>query len=167
MLIRSLRGENFMKFRCIQIDGIPERGLIGIQGNNEGGKSTIGELIQFALFGKTVTTRDGSVMDLIHWDHDHCMVELDFTSVGPHGASSGAGPVETYRIWREVDPKATLETMEFIRMALAVVSTTANSSTNTPSPPLKTMELPAPATMPPMTLLGAKKMRTPFPELPY
>ena len=39
MLIRSLRGENFMKFRELRLDSIPPRGLVGIEGDNEGGKT--------------------------------------------------------------------------------------------------------------------------------
>ena len=34
----------------------------------------------------------GSITDLIHWDDDHCVVELDFEHAG-----------EGYRIWREMD----------------------------------------------------------------
>ncbi|MFQ5654238.1 MAG: AAA family ATPase [Planctomycetota bacterium] len=93
MLIRSLRGENFMKFRRIQLKGVPGRGVIGIEGRNEGGKSTVGELLQFAFFGKTLATSQSSILDLIHWDHDHSVVELDFEVEG-RGA---------FRIWREID----------------------------------------------------------------
>ena len=101
MILRGLRGENFMKFEKISLQGIPERGLIGIEGSNEGGKSTIGELIQFALFGKTICTADGSVLDLIAWDQDHASVELEFEVRAPEGETiPGAG---RYRVWREID----------------------------------------------------------------
>ena len=92
MLIRALRAENFLKFRRIEIDGFSGRGVIGITGPNEGGKSTIGELIQFVLFGKTHSMLRGAILDLIHWDHDHCIVEMDFESGTEH-----------FRIWREMD----------------------------------------------------------------
>ena len=101
MLINALRAENFMKFRNLSIEGLPESGLIGIEGRNEGGKSTIGELIQFALFGKTIGTRQSTIHELIHWETDHCMVELDF-SVERQDEGATA-PIERYRIWREVD----------------------------------------------------------------
>ncbi len=91
MLIRSLRAENFMKFRRLHISEMPSRGLVGVIGRNEGGKTTIGELIQFALFGKTLSVSRGSILDLIHWDQDHCVVEVEFT----HD--------RVYRVWREID----------------------------------------------------------------
>ncbi len=91
MLIRSIRAENFMKFRRLDLTDFPERGLVGIIGKNEGGKTTIGELIQFALFGKTLSVSRGSILDLIHWDRDQCVVELEFEHEG------------IFRVWREID----------------------------------------------------------------
>ncbi|MGE4633420.1 MAG: AAA family ATPase [Planctomycetota bacterium] len=92
MLIRSLRAEGFLKFRKLRIENFPRRGLIGIIGPNESGKSTIGQLFQFALFGTTHHVVRGSIIDLIHWEDDHCVVELDIEHDG-----------EGYRIWREMD----------------------------------------------------------------
>ena len=92
MLIRSLRAEGFLKFRKLRIDNFPRRALIGIVGPNESGKSSIGQLFQFALFGSTHHMVRGSITDLIHWDDDHCVVELDFEHAD-----------EGYRIWREMD----------------------------------------------------------------
>lgn len=101
MLILALRAENFMKFHELNIEGLPSRGLIGVEGKNEGGKSTLGELLQFALFGKSATSSHGSVLDLIHWDRDFCTVEVDFTVPGARGGAGGA--YESFRIWREID----------------------------------------------------------------
>lgn len=92
MLIRALRGENFMKFQRLALENLPRRGLIGIEGRNEGGKTSIGEMIQFALFGKSPTSEESSVLELIRWGEEHCTVELDFET------SDGS-----YRVWREVD----------------------------------------------------------------
>ncbi len=92
MLIRSLRAEGFLKFRKIRIENFPRRGLIGIVGPNESGKSTIGQLFQFAIFGTTHHVVRGSIIDLIHWEDDHCVVELDLEHDG-----------QDYRIWREMD----------------------------------------------------------------
>ena len=52
MIIKSLYCKNFMKFRVLDLREIPDKGLIGIIGENEAGKSTIGEAISFGLFGK-------------------------------------------------------------------------------------------------------------------
>ena len=92
MLIRSLRADGFLKFRKIRLVDIPRRGLIGILGPNESGKSSIGQLVQYALFGTTHQMVRGSIVDLIHWDDDHCVVEMDLEHNG-----------EFYRIWREMD----------------------------------------------------------------
>ncbi|MEM7262473.1 MAG: AAA family ATPase, partial [Planctomycetota bacterium] len=96
MLIRAIRGENFMKFHRLCLEDLPAEGLIGIEGQNEGGKSTIGELVQFALFGKSISSVESSILELINWEQDQCAVELDFEV--PEGAHAGV-----YRIWREVD----------------------------------------------------------------
>jgi len=66
--------------------------LIGLVGPNESGKSSLGQLIQYALFGTTHKMTRGSIVDLIHWEEDHCIVELDLEHDG-----------ECYRIWREMD----------------------------------------------------------------
>ena len=92
MLIRNLRADGFLKFRKIRLNNIPNRGLIGLVGPNESGKSSLGQLIQYALFGTTHKMTRGSIVDLIHWEEDHCIVELDLEHDG-----------ETYRIWREMD----------------------------------------------------------------
>lgn len=93
MLINAIRGENFMKFRRITLENVPRCGVIGVEGRNEGGKSTVGELLQFAFFGKTTSSRSASVLDLIRWDQDQCAVEVDFEIAGRG----------SYRVWREID----------------------------------------------------------------
>ena len=96
MLIRRLRARNFMKFRDLEFTDIPASGLVGIEGRNEGGKSTIGELVQFAIFGKTLSSQAASLVELIHWDEDDCSVELDFDIAT--GDLAGE-----YRISRQID----------------------------------------------------------------
>ena len=92
MLIKNLRADGFLKFRKIRLNNIPKRGLIGLIGPNESGKSSLGQMIQYALFGTTHKMTRGSIVDLIHWEEDHCIVELDLEHDG-----------EYYRIWREMD----------------------------------------------------------------
>lgn len=87
-----MRADGFLKFRKIRLNNIPRRGLIGLIGPNESGKSSLGQLIQYALFGTTHKMTRGSIVDLIHWEEDHCIVELDLEHDG-----------ECYRIWREMD----------------------------------------------------------------
>lgn len=101
MLIRAFRARNFMKFHELAVEEIPAQGLLGIEGSNEGGKSTIGELVQFALFGKTISSIASSLDDLINWDRDECSVELDFD------IDDGRGSVQSYRVYRQIDKYGT------------------------------------------------------------
>jgi len=93
MIIRSIRAENFMKFSSLNLSGLPARGIVGIEGPNESGKTTIGEVILFAFFGKTRTTLETSVSRLIHWGTDYLSVEVEF-SVPERG---------DFLIYREID----------------------------------------------------------------
>lgn len=75
MIIKSLYCKNFMKFRELCLREIPEKGLIGIIGENEAGKSTIGEAISFGLFGKCTREEDG-VENILFWGADEGIVEV-------------------------------------------------------------------------------------------
>ena len=76
-----------MIFNRITIDGFgiignkltinfPSDGKIGISGNNESGKSTLFDAIEFALFGKSSKSKD----ELITWNKEKFNLSLDFTS---------------------------------------------------------------------------------------
>ena len=53
MIIRSVHATNVLKYAELALDNLPATGLIAISGPNESGKSTIGETVCFALFGRT------------------------------------------------------------------------------------------------------------------
>ncbi|MBN1419850.1 MAG: AAA family ATPase [Planctomycetes bacterium] len=93
MLIRALRARNFMRFERIELSDVPEAALIGVEGPNESGKSTIGEAILFAFYGRTLSTASTGVGHLIRWGADSLEVEVDF-------GVPGSGE---YRIHREID----------------------------------------------------------------
>ena len=57
MLIESLLAENFRKYETLEINDIPVNGVITVSGANESGKTSIGEAICFALFGRTSAKR--------------------------------------------------------------------------------------------------------------
>lgn len=77
MIIKSLKAENFRKFKQIQIDTLPERGLIGLIGKNESGKSSIGDAILFCLYGRTDQLAADEITKVIRWGADHATVTLN------------------------------------------------------------------------------------------
>ena len=52
MIINKIRAQNVLKYAELSID-LAEKGLIAISGQNESGKSSIGETVCFGLFGRT------------------------------------------------------------------------------------------------------------------
>ena len=78
-----------MIFNKISIDGFgiigkkvtinfPSDGKIGISGDNESGKSTLFDAIEYALFGKSSSSK--SKDELITWNKEKFSLSLDFTS---------------------------------------------------------------------------------------
>ncbi|MCU7827460.1 MAG: AAA family ATPase [Candidatus Thiodiazotropha sp. (ex Myrtea sp. 'scaly one' KF741663)] len=79
MIINSIKASNVLKYASLELDNIPEQGLIAITGPNESGKSTIGETVCFALFGRTFSLDFDELPKIIRWDETHCSAELEFT----------------------------------------------------------------------------------------
>ena len=48
MIIHSINAKNVLKYETLDLQNLPEEGVIAISGFNESGKSTIGETICFA-----------------------------------------------------------------------------------------------------------------------
>jgi exonuclease SbcC len=79
MIINSVKASNLLKYATLDLQDLPERGLIAITGPNESGKSSIGETVCFALFGRTFSLDFDELTKIIRWDETHCSVELEFT----------------------------------------------------------------------------------------
>jgi len=113
MLIRSIRAENFMRFSRLDLSGIPASGIIGIEGPNESGKTTLGEALLFALFGRTRTSAEAPVQTLIRWGADTMRVELEFTIEPARDSPVSSGAAEaplidpcgrrSYLLFRQID----------------------------------------------------------------
>jgi exonuclease SbcC len=67
VIIRGLQAENLLKYRILRLDELPERGVIAVSGENETGKSAIGEIICFALFGRTYALPAKDLRKLVRW----------------------------------------------------------------------------------------------------
>lgn len=84
MIIQSLNAENLLKYRRLRLTALPENGVIAISGSNESGKSTIGESLCFALFGRSFSVERDNIQKLIRWGEGRCSVTLQFS----HGGQS-------------------------------------------------------------------------------
>ena len=93
MIIHSLRAQNILKYQSLEIADLPEKGLFAISGENESGKSTIGETICFALFGRTFSLGRERIAKVIRWNQNRGQAEIEFT--GRDG--------ERYRLERYID----------------------------------------------------------------
>ena len=93
MLIQSIEAQNFRKYQQLTIKDLPSNGVITVSGLNESGKSSIGEAICFAIFGRTFNLTGTAIAKLIRWESDSAAVALTLS------AQNG----ETYRIHRTID----------------------------------------------------------------
>ncbi len=80
MILTALSAENLLKYERVDIQGLPGKGLIAVSGANESGKSSIGEIVCFALFGRTFSLDHDEIHKLIRWGQIRCSVTLDFES---------------------------------------------------------------------------------------
>ncbi|THB69794.1 MAG: hypothetical protein D6B28_10750 [Gammaproteobacteria bacterium] len=78
MIINSLQAKNFLKYEDLDLNKLPENGIIGITGGNESGKTSIGEAISFALFGRTFAVDYDKLARVIKWGEDSCFVSMVF-----------------------------------------------------------------------------------------
>ena len=102
MILRSLKAEGFMRWESLELTDLP-RGVVAITGENEAGKTTIGEAVAFALFGRTVRTEATDPSQAIHWDRDACRTSLELELTGKG----------VYRVERLVDRVGTFEARLF------------------------------------------------------
>jgi len=80
MLVRSLHAKNFRKYHKLEVDDIPPKGIITVAGLNESGKTSIGESICFALYGRTFVLDEKNLHKIIAWGKDAAEVTLKFSA---------------------------------------------------------------------------------------
>lgn len=79
MIIHAISARNVLKYASLELKDLPANGLIAITGSNESGKSTIGETVCFALFGRTFSLESDDLGKVIRWGQTHCSAELEFS----------------------------------------------------------------------------------------
>ncbi|MET0028142.1 MAG: AAA family ATPase [Candidatus Thiodiazotropha sp.] len=82
MIIHAIKAQNVLKYSHLDLLDLPEKGLIAISGPNESGKSSIGETVCFALFGRTFSLGLDELTKVIRWGETHCSAELEFSDSG-------------------------------------------------------------------------------------
>ncbi|MEA3275887.1 MAG: AAA family ATPase [Pseudomonadota bacterium] len=80
MIIRSLEAENLLKYKTLRLNELPARGVIAVSGDNDTGKSAIGEIICFALFGRTYALTADDLDKLVRWGAGRGSVTLAFST---------------------------------------------------------------------------------------
>ena len=95
MIIRGFNASNLLKYKTLHLPDLPERGLIGISGANESGKSAIVEAPCLALYGRTFAIPAGRLDKLVRWGEQHAEVSLQFETGG-----------ERYPVTRYIDADA-------------------------------------------------------------
>lgn len=78
MIITEISATDILKYEKLEIQQIPEDGIIAIEGDNESGKSSIGEAICFALYGRSFSLEKFELEKLIRWGEPGCSVRLRF-----------------------------------------------------------------------------------------
>lgn len=79
MIITAISAKNVLKYAGLELSELPPKGVIAISGPNESGKSTIGETVCFALFGRTFSVGPQDVDKIIRWGESSCRVSCSFT----------------------------------------------------------------------------------------
>lgn len=98
MIIHSINAKNVLKYERLELKDLPQEGVIAISGFNESGKSTIGETICFALFGRTFSINEDELEKIIRWGESDCSVTIHFSN-----DKVGDADDELYAITRMLD----------------------------------------------------------------
>jgi len=84
MIIERIHAINILKYAELKLDYLPKEGLIAISGLNESGKSTIGETVCFALFGRTFSLGFHETDKILRWGELQCSATVGFEVKGEH-----------------------------------------------------------------------------------
>ena len=80
MIINAVYAQNLLKFEHLELTDLPAQGLIALVGNNESGKSSLGEGICFGLYGRGFAVGQYEPTHVIRWGQTRCSVTIEFTA---------------------------------------------------------------------------------------
>ncbi len=118
MIIHSIEAKNILKYESLSLQDVPQEGVIAISGFNESGKSTIGETICFALFGRTFSINEDDLDKIIRWGESDCSVTIRFSNHKSDSTSDelfaitrmldcdGNHSAKLYKVYNEENPIA-------------------------------------------------------------
>ena len=78
MIITSVHAKNVLRYAELKMTNLPRRGVIGISGANESGKTTIAEILCLALFGRTFSHPEDEFQKNIKWGEFSASVSVGF-----------------------------------------------------------------------------------------
>ena len=78
MIITSVHAKNVLRYAELKLTNLPRRGVIGISGANESGKTTIAEILCLALFGRTFSHPEDEFQKNIKWGEFGASVTVGF-----------------------------------------------------------------------------------------
>ncbi len=84
MIITSVHAKNVLRYAELKLTNLPRRGMIGISGANESGKTTIAEILCLALFGRTFSHAEDDFQKNIKWGEFGASVSVGFLAKDKH-----------------------------------------------------------------------------------
>ncbi len=84
MIITSVHAKNVLRYAELKLTNLPRRGVIGISGANESGKTTIAEILCLALFGRTFSHAEDDFQKNIKWGEFGASVAVGFLAKDKH-----------------------------------------------------------------------------------
>ena len=84
MIITSVHAKNVLRYAELKLTNLPRRGVIGISGANESGKTTIAEILCLALFGRTFSHAEDDFQKNIKWGEFGASVSVGFLAKDTH-----------------------------------------------------------------------------------
>ena len=78
MIISQIHAENILRYTKLDLQNLPDSGIIGISGPNESGKTSVVEIICLALFGRTSTVEGNDLTKIVKWGQFDGSIRLEF-----------------------------------------------------------------------------------------